>query len=1202
MGSDFKENRANYAGKIKRMRAKLGLTQVQLAERLGVSFASVNRWENGQSNPSRLSWAQIERMEQDGFAPATTSAGSVVREASAPYDTDGPPPLDFTGRADAVTAVVEGERLSYGHLYNPSFATEISRIDPLPHQRIAVYDYMLKQPRLRFLLADDAGAGKTIMAGLYMREMLSRRLIRRILIVPPAGLVGNWERELRVLFGMAFRIIGGQDAKAANPFSGVTGDRAIVSVDTLSGTKMMACLRAPEVEAYDLVIFDEAHKLSANRTQDLRVRKTDRYRLAEALAGVPTHERTWRLPWTTRHLLLLTATPHMGKEYPYYALWRLLEPTILSTPDAFKAFPAEARKHHFVRRTKEEMLTLAGTPLYPKRESATLSYELTQGELSEQRLYDETTDYLRNLYNKTKLLNQSAARLAMGVFQRRLASSTYALLTSLRRRLTKLDDLITAVNTGRLTLEQLLVLQRQIGAHEDALDTKTADEEAEVDGQEENERDEEDLLQGVIVTSLADLQLERDRVGELKSLAEKLYDTRTESKFERLKEIITDPKYAKEKLLVFTEHRDTLVFLVQRLENLGYTGQVAQIHGGMHYKERERQVEHFRATVEGGGARILVATDAAGEGINLQFCWIMVNWDVPWNPARLEQRMGRIHRYGQKAPNVVILNLIAGSTREGHVLHTLLAKLELIRKELKSDKVFDVIGRMFQDVSIKDYMEMTLEKSADEVAAELAGRLTSEQIKAIAAQEQQIYGKGGDVRAELPRVREDMERAALIRLMPGYVRRYMERVLPQVGLGIDGTLDGTFEFKPLRPHALDPLLGALEDVAGDGVSLCSVIRPPSQDGIHWVHPGEPVFEALRGLVAEKLGTAALRGTVLLDPSASTPYIFHVARISVRRNADADFPELSASDMLETRLVGLRQSASGEMDVMSVEHMLLLQKAHGLPSSAQTLAMAAVERRRQAEEYLRDHVLADLAARHRQSVQSDLPQREEFIRRGFAFEEAELAEARAAWAKKARDGDAVALREVERIKGRQKELTEHRRQAIAVQRRMPELIAGGDVQFLAHALVVPSSDPEAKKKQDADTERIAMEVVKAWEETAGAKVTYVHTSDRALAAGLTAYPGFDILSVRPDRQRRAIEVKGRATTGEIQVEDNEWAKAANLRQEYWLYVVYHCASASPELVRVADPFGTLLAKATGALRISRREIVGAATHDAGGTHG
>lgn len=1184
--------KVDYATEIKVLRAEMGLTQVQLAKRIGVSFATVNRWENRQSKPSRLSWTQIERLREVDAGP--TPGPSAVREPFATYDSGSLPPFDFTGKAEAVTAFVEGERLSYGHLYNPSFATEISRIDPLPHQRIAVYDHMLKEPRLRFLLADDAGAGKTIMAGLYIREMLSRRLIQRILIVPPAGLVGNWERELRVLFGLTFKIVGGQDAKAVNPLAGDDSDRLIVSLDTLRGDRMMTWLRAREVEAYDLVIFDEAHKLSASRRKDFRVEKTDRYRLAEALAGVPTHDKRWCVPWRVRHLLLLTATPHMGKDYPYYALWRLLEPTVLSTPEAFKAYPAKARARHFVRRTKEEMVTLDGEPLYPRRESATLGYSLTQGELSEQRLYDETTEYLRTLYNKTKLLNQSAARLAMGVFQRRLASSTYALLMSLNRRLAKLDDLITAINTGQITLEQLFAIQRQIGTQEDYLDSKTADEESATEGMEENELEEEELLQGVIVTSLADLQLERDRVCEIRGLAKRLYDTRTESKFERLKEVITDPRYVNEKLLIFTEHRDTLLFLVQRLENLGYTDQVAQIHGGMHYKEREQQVEYFRAPMEAGGARLLVATDAAGEGINLQFCWIMVNWDVPWNPARLEQRMGRIHRYGQKAPRVVILNLVANGTREGKVLETLLQKLEIIRKALNSDKVFDVIGRMFQDVSIKDYMAMTLERSVDNVAEELAGRLTAEQVIALEQQEKHIYGEGGEVKKDLPRVREDMERAALIRLMPGYVRRYLERVLPQVGIGIDGRFESRFTFKPLKPHALDPILGALEATSHDGPLTCSVERPPSDDTIHWVHPGEPVFEALRRLVAARFGPVALRGTVLLDPSATAPYLFHIARITVQRDADPDFTELCTADVLETRLIGLQQSATGEIDVVSVEHMLLLQKTHGLPPAAQTMAMAAVERRRQAEAYLRDHVLSGLALHHREGMLAELPERIEFIQRGFTWEQKELAEARTAWAKKARDGNAAAIRELDRVKARQKDLAEHRDRAIAMQRRLPELVTGGDAEFLAHALVVPSSDPEAKKKQEADTERIAMDMVKVWEETAGATVTFVHTADRALAAGLTAYPGFDILSVRSDGERRAIEVKGRAATGEIEVKDNEWAKAANLRDGYWLYVVYHCASPNPELLRVQDPFGSLLAKATGSMSISRAQIVGAAT--------
>jgi len=323
--------------------------------------------------------------------------------------------LDFTSPAEVVAALAEGERLSFGHMTNPAFAAETSKIDPLPHQRLAVYEHMLSHQRLRFLLADDAGAGKTIMAGLYIREKKSRRLLRRVLVVPPAGLVGNWQRELSKLFDLSFRIITGADARTENPFVGEHSDQLIVSVDTLAGARVFARLQEPGVEPYDLVVFDEAHKLSADRGADLRVRKIDRYRLAEALAGVPGRDDRWRLRWSAHHLLLLTATPHMGKEYPYYALWRLLEPEVLSTPDAFAEYPAELRVKHFIRRTKEEMLRLDGTPLYPKRISDTLGYELTQGEVSEQRLYDETTDYLRFVYNKAKLLNRTAARLAMSV-------------------------------------------------------------------------------------------------------------------------------------------------------------------------------------------------------------------------------------------------------------------------------------------------------------------------------------------------------------------------------------------------------------------------------------------------------------------------------------------------------------------------------------------------------------------------------------------------------------------------------------------------------------------------------------------------------------------------------------------------------------------------------------------------------------------
>lgn len=1183
----------DFADRIKRLRAELGLTQARLAAELGVSFATVNRWENGQVTPSPLYWVQLVKLA----AERTTSGGSARSAETAVRSSDTPDLLDFTTPAEVVRVLAEGERLSFGHLANPAFATETSKIDPLPHQRLAVYEHMLTQDRLRFLLADDAGAGKTIMAGLYIREKKSRRLLRRVLIVAPAGLIGNWRRELSKLFGLPFRIITGADARAENPFMGEQSDQLIVSVDTLAGSRAFARLQEPGVEPYDLVVFDEAHKLSASRGTDLRVRKTDRYRLAEALVGVAGLDDRWRLRWSAHHLLLLTATPHMGKEYPYYALWRLLEPEVLSTPDAFAEYPSDLRAQHFIRRTKEEMVRLDGTPLYPKRISDTLGYELTQGEVSEQQLYDETTEYLRFVYNKAKLLNRTAARLAMSVFQRRLASSTYALLRSFERRLEKLDKLIADVQEGRITVEQLLTLQQRLAEEGDAFDSQTADEEAPVRGVEENEIREDRLLQGVVAASLGDLLAEKEQVRQLLDLAKRVYNKPgTESKFERLRGVLTDTRWADEKFIVFTEHRDTMIYLVRRLEGMGYTGHVAQIHGGMDYQEREEQVERFRKSHHEGGCRILVATDAAGEGINLQFCWLMVNWDIPWNPARLEQRMGRIHRYGQRHDPVIILNLVAPATREGRVLKTLLDKLEAIRKELRSDKVYDVIGRVFEGMSITQYMEQALDEGADAAARRIEGYLTKEQIEAIAAREKVLYGTGGDVAEQLPRLREDLDQEAYCRLLPGYVRQFIDKAAPLLGIEVEGDTSGEFAFRPAKPGALDAVLPALEAYPQAQRDRLTVVRPTDKDGGIWLHPGEAVFESFRAVAEARLGDAARRGAILIDPTARKPYLFHLGRVSVIRQADPELPELSHEGTVECCLVGIRQYEGAEIELCSVEQLLLLKGGQGLPAPAQRLASAARDLREQARAYLTERVARTLAVQRRDALLDDLPEREALIRRGFDFQEAELATARARLSEKARDGNKGAQLELARVKTQQRDVSARRDHALAVLRHEPALLRPGAVEFVAHALVVPSTDASDQEQLDANVEAIAMQFAQAYEEADGATVHDVHTPPLARAVGLPDHPGFDLLSVRPQEQKRGIEVKGRAGTAQIEVLDNEWAKACNLRERYWLYVVYDCATPNPRLVRVRDPFGKLLAKAKGSVLIGPAQIAEAAARE------
>ncbi len=1177
----------NSPQQIKQFRRRLGLTQVLLAERLGVSFPTVNRWENGKSVPSQLAWNRLLEL-----------AGELEDEPGGPDESapEGPPILDFTARPEVVSCLIEGERLSFGHLANPAFATEISNIDPLPHQRIAVYDHMLGQARLRFLLADDAGAGKTIMTGLYTREMFSRRLLRRVLIVPPAGLIGNWQAELQVLFNLTFGVVTGADARNANPFTGPDSDRVIVSVDTLAGSRVFSRLREEEVEPYDLVVFDEAHKLSVDRGADLRVRKTDRYRLAEALAGIRGLDPAWRLPWSPHHLLLLTATPHQGKDYPYYGLWRLLEPDVLSTPEAFDQYPPQRRQAHFIRRTKEEMVHLSGKPLYPKRISDTLGYDLVQGEVSEQTLYDETTDYMRHVYNRAKLLNRSAARLAMSVLQRRLASSTYALLRSFERRIDKLDELIRQVQEGRLTEEQLIVLQRRLAEEEDVFDSKTADEETSVDGREESEVSEDRLLAGVIAASLTDLVVEREQVVGLRDLARKVYEKGEESKFDKLREVLTDPKFSGEKFIVFTEHRDTLEYLIQRLGGMGYTGQIAQIHGGMYYTERQQQVDRFRRLHEDGGARFMICTDAAAEGINLQFCWIMINFDVPWNPARLEQRMGRIHRYGQKHDPVRIINLVAPKTREGMVIETLLNKLEAIRESLGSEKVFDSIGRLFEGVSLKAYMERSVLEGGDCVAHELEGRLTPEQVEALAAKERMLYGDGGDVKRQLPRLREDLAQEVYRRLLPGYVRHYLENATPLVDIEIDGNMDQCFSLRPAKKGAIDPLLQSLEVYAPQQRQCLTVFRPEQKETAVWVHPGEPVFEQIRALVSDRLSRQALRGAVFVDPTAEKPYLFHVALVRVVRQADPELPELATEEVLDCRLVGLKQFAGVELALCPVEHLLLLRSGHGLPPAAQRLAAGAENLRDQAEAFLVERVARDLAKDRRDLLLNTLPERGQFIIRGFNFQETELATARVKQSEKARGGNVGAAKALKEIKLQQRSLAERRSLALATIRREPELIAPGTLNFVAHAMIVPSSDPEDLARHDANIERVAMEVARGYEEAEGAVVTDVHSPALARAAGLTDNPGFDLHAEYPHddgRGRRAIEVKGRARSGDVEVSSNEWAKAANLRDGYWLYVVYDCATPAPRLVRVQDPFGALLAKAKGSVLIHPRDILAAA---------
>ena len=1176
-------NLISAGAEVRRVRRRLGLTQEQFAEELRVTPLTIHRWETGQSRPQRAARERLQRFEEHA---AALESGRVAEPVSGPGD---PPALDFAGNPQAAAAVAEALRLAHGHQFNPAFAAETARIDPLPHQRIAVYERMLAQDPLRFLLADDAGAGKTIMTGLYLREMLSRGRLARALVVPPAGLVGNWERELRELFRLRFRIVSGAHIREGGAFDSPGSDLAIVSLDTLARESAFEALRAETVRPYDLVVFDEAHKLAA-RVHAGRVTATRRYRLAEALAGVRSASSKpdfAGLRWRARHLLLLTATPHMGKDAPYHFLWRLLDPHAFSTGEACRRAGAPLRNRHFIRRTKEEMVTLTGEPLYRPRRCNTVSYGLTDGPDGEEALYRLTTDYLQTTYGRA-LSNRPAAQLAMGVFQRRLASSTWAVLRSFERRIRKLREAAADLESGRTNARALRASQRQLDARhrEDWFEARTADEDAGPDGADEGHENYEDAVLGAFVElTVEGLQKEIATLEDLRGRARRLLDAGAESKFDRLREVLEAPDEEDDsggKWLLFSEHRDTADYLVRRLEGLGFVGGVALIHGGLTWREREEQVAHFR---DPQGARYLVATDAAGEGINLQFCSRMANYDIPWNPARLEQRMGRIHRYGQRR-EVRIANLVAGDTYEGRVLEVLLEKLDAIRGELSSDKVFDVIGRLFEGRPLGEVMRGGLAGDRDAEAAErlLAARLTAERVAEVSEEQRRIYGDPGEVAERLPELRADLDRERYLELLPAYVRRFVEQAAPLLDLEVRGDPDGFFTLASARPGALDPLLPALETHPPTARSRLTARRPPAEPGEPgvWLHPGETVFDTLADEVGRRHRRDARRGAIFVDARADEPYFLHLALVTVERLPEPveveGHPGLfearpdTEPEVLERRLVGIRHAAGTAPTAEPVERLMLLRPAPEIAPGGVPLAARGVAMRAEAGA-LAERVRDDLVEEHRTAERRELPERRRRLAVGFDLKAAELAARRAELTSGKRapeDGEREEVRSEQRLLAREK------RRALARLEAGPGRIVPGGAPLLLHALVVPSDDEEEKQQFDATVEEIAVRHAVEWERQRGREVSDVSKPALARAQGLPDWPGFDLLSRGPDGEEICIEVKGRAGRGGINLQINEWKQALHRGDVYWIYALFDCGTPKPTLKRLRDPARALSA--------------------------
>ena len=1066
----------------------------------------------------------------------------------------------FRADANLVRFVAEAHRLRHAYLFNPIFATETSLIDPLPHQFIAVYEHLLKHVPLRFLLADDAGAGKTIMTGLYIQELLLRQQVKRVLIVPPAGLIGNWERELRVCFRLPFRILSSAHAANANPFVDPKNRLAIVSLDTLRQDRMQDYLF--EAQPYDLIVFDEAHKLSARFEWDGTVHKSKRYELAERIAA------------QQKNLLLLTATPHMGKDDAYYFLWRLLLPEHLAAQKAFERLAEGEKSKHLLRRMKEEMITFDEKPIYPPRLSRTIAYPLKQGEISEQSLYDAVTEYCEQYFDLAGQYNRSAAKMAMMVLQRRLASSTFALWQSLIRRAEKLQTILHNLQDGSLSTAQLEKEQTEL-SDTDIREEKTGDEEEIIDGKEEAEQVDEDLERATAVRSIAELETEISHVQNLAELARTVYNLKTESKFENLWEALAE--YQDTKALIFTEHRDTMNFIIGRLEALGFTEKVAQIHGGMKYSEREEQVEFFR---DRNGAQYLVATDAAGEGINLQFCWLMVNYDIPWNPARLEQRMGRIHRYKQ-THTVVLLNLVAEDTREGRVLKVLLEKMQKMREELDDDKVFDVIGQQFSKISLSELITKAItENQTDASIQTINTQFTLESIqKQLDGQKKSVAST--EVKRLLYNVQEQRESAETLRMLPAYVRSFFEDTAPFLSYRIEGDIETTFKLSRCPTsvqNAIDEYPLNLRDRLTFSRELALPPKSEKPEAI-FLHPGEPIFDAIRIRFLEKFNAEGARGAIYFDPQTDEPYLFYLARVPIVRQTD-DGPHV-----LDEMLVGIKQFSDGRCEETPAHLLLTLtpqtaQRRMPTALSAEWINLA--DETQPIKNFVCENFGNPKLSHIRDDLQSALDNKRKQIQISSNLRKSELLEQRRNLKDAVTKGVPAAQTKLNNCERELKALPIKRKEAEASLIEEIKNTRLDPVTIYVRAFVTPLPiDDAVPTKTLRDAEAIALKTVIEYENKRGAEIKDV--SNPSLKKG------FDLQSKHPNSEIRYIEVKGRTGIASIELTANEWRQAANHRDRYWLYVVYHC-DTEPQLYRCQDPFGNLIAKAKGSFIINASDIV------------
>ena len=791
-------------------------------------------------------------------------------------------PWAFDADGEDFKLGAEAYRINLAHLFDPMMAVHTSNVEPLPHQITAVYESMLPRQPLRFVLADDPGAGKTIMAGLLIRELLMRADARRILIVAPGSLVEQWQDEMREKFGTEFKIFGRdliENSASGNPFE--DADLMVARVDQLARNEDL--LEKLQASSWDLIIVDEAHKLSANYFGQ-KVNKTKRFQLGELLGSI------------TRHFLLMTATPHNGKEEDFQLFMSLLD-----SDRFYGKFRDGAHKVDVTdlmrRMVKEEMLRFDGTHLFPERRALTINYELSPLEAA---LYTDVTEYVKTEMNRADQLQDGARKgtvgFALTALQRRLASSPAAIYKSLVRRHRKL----------KLRVEEEKLIQRgQRLAQGPAM--ALPEDPDDLDAEQQETLEETVVDQATAAQTIQELEAEIIILEDLVEKAKRVVHSDRDRKWEELSNLLQNTPEMKDaqgrqrKLIIFTEHRDTLEYLADKIRNSVCNGMqeaVVMIHGGVKREERRKVQELFRNDPV---VRVLIATDAAGEGVNLQNANLMVNYDLPWNPNRLEQRFGRIHRIGQTEV-CHLWNMVANGTREGDVFQRLFDKLEIERAAL-GGRVFDILGEVFENKSLKDLLIEAIRYGNDPAVRQrllqaVEGALDTQHLQAII--ERNALNEDLMDTQRLFKVKEEMDKAEARKLQPYFIRAFFQQAFMQLGGELKQRESGRYEisFVPGLIRDRDRLITGRDRRYNEPVlrryeRVCfekQFVRLQDRVGAPMaslIHAGHPLMQSVTDVMLERHRGKLKQGAVLVDPAdmGTTPKLLFIIDHSVKEGFD-----------------------------------------------------------------------------------------------------------------------------------------------------------------------------------------------------------------------------------------------------------------------------------------------------------------------------